>query len=54
MSVDRAVLVMKGACAAGCPVCKAHGDAVLCGSALSTQQRIRQAQIAARHALGED
>lgn len=58
MSLDRAVTVMNGACAAGCPVCKAHGDAVICGSATAadrwgTMQRLRKAQMAARHALGE-
>jgi len=37
MPVDRAVLVMKGEVAAGCPHCGAHGPAVVvCGSAVPT------------------
>lgn len=31
MPLNRAITVMNGAVAAGCPVCRAHGTAVLCG-----------------------
>jgi len=32
--IERAVLVMKGAVAAGCPQCHAYGANVLCGPAV--------------------
>lgn len=57
MPIERAVTVMRGAVAAGCPKCKAHGRSVVCGSRLSPQElrdhRRHQAQIKARKALGE-
>lgn len=31
MPIDRAIKVMRGAVAAGCPKCGAHGSAVICG-----------------------
>lgn len=32
MPVKRALVAMRGFCAAGCPACGAHGQSVICGA----------------------
>jgi hypothetical protein len=45
MSLDRAVVVMRGIAAAGCPACHAHGDDVLVGRAAPpTKKRLAMSQ----------
>ena len=42
MPIDRAVTVMNGAVAAGCPVCRAHGKSVLVGPVGQRRGRIAE------------
>ena len=39
MPIERAVVVMKGAVAAGCPACHAHGTNVLVGPATRKEKK---------------
>jgi len=51
MVIDRVVAVIRGVCAAGCPQCGAHGNAVMCGAAPVLVQQT-DAEVAAVAAGG--